>query len=69
MIFLAGLIIGLVIGFGVTMVIIRIKYPKAGTVLIDMRRDAVDTIEIQGTRNLSQWQYKKGLHFNVEVKG
>lgn len=64
-----GIAIGLALGILLSFIYVRKTHPYAGIVLIDTRRDCEDTISIQGTKNLSKWQYKKHLIFDVEVKG
>lgn len=44
------------------------KYPRAGTVVIDIRRTAEDSIYIESPKNISTWQNYKMLRFDVEIK-
>lgn len=44
------------------------KYPFAGTVVLDIRRDATDSIYIESPRNLNSWKKYKALRFDVDIK-
>ena len=44
------------------------KYPRAGNVVIDIRRTAEDSIYIESPRNLNDWKKYKMLRFDVEIK-
>lgn len=61
-------IIGVIIGT----IIARLRYfkkaPYAGEILVDLNRDAEDTISISNPRNISQWKKFKKLTFDVVVK-
>lgn len=44
------------------------KYPKAGTVVLDIRRTATDSIYIESPKNITDWKNHTMLRFDVEIK-
>ncbi|MBP5594232.1 MAG: hypothetical protein J6Y02_02530 [Pseudobutyrivibrio sp.] len=62
------IIIAIVVTAIVMIVLFAIRYPNAGTVVIDIRRTATDSIYIESPKNITKWQNYKMLRFNVEIK-
>ncbi len=62
------IIIEIVVTAIVMIVLFAIRYPNAGTVVIDIRRTATDSIYIESPKNITKWQNYKMLRFNVEIK-
>ena len=64
-----SMVIGVVIGIIAEKVINKKKAPWAGNVLIDLRRDCDDMIQIESPRNISKWKDYKYLTYSVIVFG
>lgn len=56
------------IEFIILIVFFAKKYPHAGTVVIDIRRTATDSIYVESPKNITKWKDYKMLRFDVEIK-
>ena len=59
---------GVLITMLVCVIMFAVKYPNAGTVVIDIRRTAEDSIYVESPKNITKWQNYKMLRFDVEIK-
>lgn len=65
-IILIGIII--VVEFVAMVIFFAVKFPYAGNVVIDIRRDSDDSLYIESPKNLNNWKRYKTLRFDVEIK-
>lgn len=65
-IILIGIII--VVEFVGMVIFFAVKFPYAGNVVIDIRRDSNDSLYIESPKNLNNWKRYKTLRFDVEIK-
>ena len=65
-IILIGIII--VLEFVGMVIFFAVKFPYAGNVVIDIRRDSNDSLYIESPKNLNNWKKYKTLRFDVEIK-
>lgn len=65
-IILIGIII--VLEFVGMVIFFAVKFPYAGNVVIDIRRDSDDSLYIESPKNLNNWKRYKTLRFDVEIK-
>lgn len=56
------------IEFVAIVIFFAIRYPYAGNVVIDIRRDATDSLYIESPKNLNNWKKYKTLRFDVDIK-
>lgn len=61
-------IAGVITGMSIEKIKRRYKAPWAGNVIVDLHRDAVDTIRIESPRNISHWKDYRYLTFSVVVE-
>lgn len=58
----------IVLEFVSMVIFFAVKFPYAGNVVIDIRRDSNDSLYIESPKNLNNWKRYKTLRFDVEIK-